>query len=322
LNNQDKEKEIEKLLREGVLTWNQICQKVLTSPNTISKVKHRIEQAESTKEKSSRTKALLMYNLGRTPFEVATELDISTREAEISQLEYWKLKGMKELQEVYQENGGSIKSVVSLYYELDARGMNVRQVFEALKKIKSVGDLKAVEQSTTENIQFFKYRLHQLRLEQQAIEYQLKGLQETNIAARQENANLFGLNQSLREENQRYRSALYAFLSSNGYREMQKVARSEIMNVMKVEQMLLPTVAASVVKALTTYPELQGLLSNPHAWEEIFRVGSSPNLPNTESQLLEESRNFYYQIKKYFTRRIVNDTIDTLGRNHNVPVYS
>lgn len=44
--------------------------------------------------------------------------------------------GMKELAEVYTENRGSIMSLVDLHYEIDARGMDVGQVFEALKKVK------------------------------------------------------------------------------------------------------------------------------------------------------------------------------------------
>lgn len=97
------------------------------------------------KEKSPRTKALVMYALGRTPFEVATELDMSTQEAERCHLDYWTLNGMKELAEVYTDNRGSIMSLVYLHYEIDARGTNVREVFEALKKVKSNGNLKAEE---------------------------------------------------------------------------------------------------------------------------------------------------------------------------------
>jgi len=40
------------------------------------------------------------------------------------------------------------------------------------------------------------------------------------------------------------------------------------------------------VEASTTYSELQSSLSNPNASQEIFRFGTNPNLPTTESQLL------------------------------------
>ena len=111
-------------------------------------------------------------------------------------------------------------------------------------------------------------------------------------------------------------------MSSGGCEKIRKIAHSEITTVMKFDSLLVPTVAASVVKALTTYPQLQSLLSYPYAWQEIFRVGSNPNLPTTESQLLEESRNLYYQTKKYFIRSAEGNTIDTLSRNYNGPVYS
>jgi hypothetical protein len=58
------------------------------------------------------------------------------------------------------------------------------------------------------------------------------------------------------------------------------------LTVTKFEPILLPAVAANVVEASTTYSELQSSLSNPYASQEISRFGTNPNLPTTESQLL------------------------------------
>ncbi len=281
-----------------------------------------MKQIQSPKEKSNRTKALEMYHQGYNTYQVATELDIPAEEAERYQLEYWKLIGMNELAELYGDNRDSIKSVINLHYELDARGTTVKQVFEYSKKLDSVRNLDAKKQTIIESIGFYQYQLDHLRQQQLVAGNQLKSLQGSIITLQRANGRLVDENQFLLEENQRYRFPLNAVMSSDGYEKIRKIAHSEITTVMKFDSLLVPAVAASVVKALTTYPQLQSLLSYPYAWQEIFRVGSNPNLPTTESQLLEESRNLYYQTKKYFIRSAEGNTIDTLSRNYNGPVYS
>jgi hypothetical protein len=321
LLNQGKQKEIEKLLVQGALTWNQICKKLHVSPNSISEVKERMEQSRSPKEKSDRASALEMFDQAQSPFQVATALDIPTEDVERYQLEYWKLKGMNEIEEVYKENPGSVSPLINLHYELNSRGITVTQVFQALRKLKSVSDLKAKEIAITEDVRFAQHQLDILRHQQLVAEHHLKNLQDANMVVQQVNVNLVGLNKSLNEENQRRRTALHEFISSNGYNMMRQVAHSEIARVLKFNPLLIPAAAASVVKALTAYPHLQSLLSNPYAAEELFRAGSNPNLPPTESQLLEESQNFYYQIVSFLTRKVESDAIDKLGRNQKVPVY-
>jgi hypothetical protein len=101
-----------------------------------------LEQSLAPKVKSDRTKALEMYNQKRTPFEVATELDIPPEDARRYKREYWKLKGIADLEEVYQDTNGSIGPLINLHYELNARGTTVNQVFVELKKLDSVLQLK------------------------------------------------------------------------------------------------------------------------------------------------------------------------------------
>jgi hypothetical protein len=315
LVNLDKEKEIEKLLEEGILTWDQICEKLHVSPNSISKVNKRLEQTQAPKEKSNRTKAFEMYHQGYTTYQVATELDIPSEEAEKYQLEYWKLIGMNELAELYRDNRDSVKSVINLHYELDARGTSVAKVYEQLKRLDSLRKLGLKEQALASNITTTQIQLDHLTQQRQIAENRLYSVFQSNLSANQANADLLNNNHLLCEENERCMRALDIIMSSGGYNLVRSVARSEIMMTMSLESKLIPTVAACVVKALTNNPELQSILSYPYASESIMGAGTNSYLPTTESQLIEESKFFYDQIKKYFVSKVANSAIDTLGRN-------
>jgi hypothetical protein len=315
LVNLDKEKEIEKLLKEGVLTWDQICQKTHSSPNTISKVDKQMKQNQSPKEKSNRTKALEMYHQGYTTYQVATGLDIPAEEAERCQLEYWKLIGMNELAELYGDNRDSIKSAIDLHYELDARGTSVAKVCEELKRLDSLRKLGLRGQAIATNITTAQIQLDHLIQQRLIAENQLNSIQQAILSAKQANADLLNNNHLLREENERCRRALHILMTSDGYNLVRSIARSEIIATMSLESQLVPTVAACVVKALTNNPQLQSILSYPYASESIMSAGTNSYLPTTESELVKESSSIYDQIKKHLVRTVVNSTIDTLGRN-------
>jgi hypothetical protein len=314
LNNKEKEELIRKLLEEG-LTYDKIAKQAQVSPNRIKQVRDQLEKSKLPKEKSDRSKALEMYNQSRTPFQVATELDISPTDAEKYQLEYWGLMGMNEFAEAYKDNKDSIKSVINLKYELDAKGTTVGKVFEDLKKLDSLAYLEGREQTIAKNIAITQVQLDHFIQQKRIIENELNIVQHAGRVAQLANTNLLNDNHQLHEEVERCRRVLDIMMSSGGFNMVRSIARSEIKTIVNRESTLISSAAASVVKALTDNPELQSIFSYPYAWQEIMRVGNNAFPPTRESQLIQESRYFYDLIKKNITRTGVSSTIDTLGRN-------
>ena len=120
----EKEQHIRKLLKEG-WDWEQIRKIAHCSPNTIQKVKEKSEQTRAQKTKSNRSYALRMYNKGNTPYDVSLKLDIPQKEAEEYQLEYWKLRNMNTLEQMYNDNKDSLPLIVSMFKEMNTRNISL-----------------------------------------------------------------------------------------------------------------------------------------------------------------------------------------------------
>ena len=66
-----------------------------------------------------------MYNKGNTPYDVSLKLDIPQKEAEEYQLEYWKLRNMNTLEQMYNDNKDSLPLIVSMFKEMNTRNISL-----------------------------------------------------------------------------------------------------------------------------------------------------------------------------------------------------
>jgi hypothetical protein len=124
----EKEQKIRKLLKED-RPWNYICQEAQCSPNTIGKVQEKDERRRhQVAAKSSRSKALQMYDSNYTPLDVAIKLDISPDEAKNHKLDYWMLKGMDKFEQLYRNYGDSLPFIISKFFELEARNISLKDL--------------------------------------------------------------------------------------------------------------------------------------------------------------------------------------------------
>jgi hypothetical protein len=75
------------------------------------------------KNKSKTTQAIYLFSIGKTPIQVAIELDISTNEVHEIQEEFWALNQLYELALVYGEIKNFLPSFMKLYRSLKERKM-------------------------------------------------------------------------------------------------------------------------------------------------------------------------------------------------------
>jgi len=79
------------------------------------------------------TQAYKHFSNGKTPLDVAIELDLRESEATKFYKEYWKLKQLHNLNMVYEETKGDIGPFLNLYRLSKAAGMSLQQVVHLLK---------------------------------------------------------------------------------------------------------------------------------------------------------------------------------------------
>jgi hypothetical protein len=94
-------------------------------------------------QQSLPTKAYKLFSEGKTPLEVAIELNLRESEATKFYKEYWKLKQLHNLNMVYEELRGDIEPLLRLYRLSNAKCMGLKQVVNLL--VMANDDLPALE---------------------------------------------------------------------------------------------------------------------------------------------------------------------------------
>jgi hypothetical protein len=78
------------------------------------------------------TKAYKLFTEGKTPIDIAIELNLKESDASKVCKEYWNLKQLQNLNMVYEEINDDIAYFLKLYKLAKAKGMRVQQVVDSL----------------------------------------------------------------------------------------------------------------------------------------------------------------------------------------------
>ena len=113
LTKAEKEKRVIELYEQDK-TYREIVKEVHMSLGDISSIIRRhtgeVNEKEGNAEQKQQeetidTQVFKLLEAGRTPVQVATDLDINSGEVTRLYKEWWKLKGLHQLNELYQEIG-------------------------------------------------------------------------------------------------------------------------------------------------------------------------------------------------------------------------
>ena len=88
----------------------------------------RSKNATRTRQELLSSQAYTLFSEGKSPVQVAIELNIRASEAIIFQREYWELEGLHNLNQIYQEIKDGTWNFVNLWKSVKAAGMGVPHV--------------------------------------------------------------------------------------------------------------------------------------------------------------------------------------------------
>ena len=95
---------------------------------------------------SKASQALQLYEQAKTPLQVAIKLDIEPQEVDRLYKEFWNIKGLYKLNEIYAKLKDDIFSFVKLYQFAKREGMTPQRVINALKIAEQIPNLVAERQ--------------------------------------------------------------------------------------------------------------------------------------------------------------------------------
>jgi hypothetical protein len=143
LNRQETEDLILDLYYNQKKTFREIQKLVRKSPRDIRAILNKIEPERSSSSLSKSSQAYKMFSEGSSPIQVAIALNLREKEANEYFREYWKLNGLYNLNQMYDEIKGNLWSVIELYKQVKAENMNIQHVIRLLKVANN--DLPSVE---------------------------------------------------------------------------------------------------------------------------------------------------------------------------------
>jgi DNA-binding CsgD family transcriptional regulator/uncharacterized protein (UPF0335 family) len=105
--------------------------------------KNKEIQQQQTREQYQSSRAYKLFSEGKSPVQVAIELNIKAQQAITFQREYWDLEGCHNLNKIYEEIKGDTWHLVDLNRSIKAAGMGVPDVVILLNVAKN--DLPTLE---------------------------------------------------------------------------------------------------------------------------------------------------------------------------------
>lgn len=348
LTRQEKEKLIIDLYNQGK-NYKQIAVIARVSVRDIKPILER-EEKEREKELGIATKegkgnggnnpqpqkpsvasqAYRLFSEGKTPLEVAVELNIREAKATRYYREHWKLKQLYHLNQIYEDIKDDVIHIVKLHRRIKAAGIGMEQIINLIKIANN--DLPGVEQkykklmkdvNSLESSKFQEYRiLHDL---QDQIADSKRILKYLRTSSQEEEASI----KKLQWEKIRLKLLVKRFKETDEeYLKIRKTVQDKVSSILLYGRGLMRLAFYSLIESMRKDPGKYSSLihyanndSSTTAWytdqyyTSYFGNNKYPRQFNSydsffevlKSMLLENADNLYEQLLKEQTDTIISD---------------
>jgi hypothetical protein len=127
-------REIAKLVHMSFRDIGAITNKVKTE---VERERGHLEEEDDIKSKSKTTQAIKLFSEDKSPVEVVIALDLPSDEVQDIYREFWRLKHMYELGQIYDEAKCDLRSLLRLHKILKDLGMEEHDINNALELTKN-----------------------------------------------------------------------------------------------------------------------------------------------------------------------------------------
>jgi transposase len=319
LTREEKERRVIELTEQGK-SVREIAKAVQMSFATIGYLRRRHSGetgSKGTKEgaeapPSKETQVFRLFEQGKTPIEVTIQLDLKPAEVGILYTEYWKLKGLHDLNQLYEERKNDLAEFHAAYKIMKDEGVSPRQLVEAANNLEQLISLEARLNKINHDIQSKENQkqvqmdeLSLLRNDLTLVTQELESYTPIISANKGEIAKLGHHVQEL--------ESLIARLKNTGeYRRVERVAEVAARKILKDNMKILEIALGAVIQALKYDPDLQLVISRSLR-DPIYGARSGfairNYLINYNTKILEMSGQIFNDI----LGRCVNNTMSSLN---------
>lgn len=266
LTRPEKEKRVRELLEQGKST-REIADEVHMSFGDIGSIRRRSSGETEAQTKnvgeitlSIDTKVFKLFEQGKTPIEVAIQLDLKPNDVARLYREWWDLKGLELLNRLYEETKDEIFEFHAVYSQIKEEGLPATKVIAAARSI--------------EQLPFLESRLTTIQNELQDLEskkqYQLNELgliHSEKVATEEELKSPAGLINSHKRDIsnhidhiQRLERIIVRLKNSQEYRTVRAIAERQARDILADNQSIIVAAFLGVIRALAKEPDLKLLI--------------------------------------------------------------
>ncbi len=320
LTRKEKEKLVVDLYKQG-MNYAQIAKEAHVSLRDIAPILHKKGEYQSL---SNSSQAYKMFEEGSNPIEVAITLNLRENQVREYYREYWNLKMLYQLNQVYEEIGNDIWSVIELHRRTKAEGLTPQQVSRILKRnitlerqnIDSEGERARLEVSNKQAAKTFQQFTDSIQKDR-------KTMEENDYAINQQKREIENLN----IEKARLENIINSIqLNNETCTKIKQMVNQEIECIVSDPRRLLRLALASLFESSRKHPgKLQALYYNMPSHllvEQILRQSSLSQNPRPyedsedEKFLLHEAEQSYNRIIDAITNNCINGM-----QNETEPLY-
>ena len=248
LTRKEKEKLVVDLYKQG-MNYAQIAKEAHVSLRDIAPILNKKGEYQSL---SNSSQAYKMFEEGSSPIEVAIALNLRENQVREYYREYWNLNMLYQLNQVYEEIGNDIWSVIELHRRTKAEGLTPQQVSRILKRnialerqnIDSEGERARLEVSNKQAAVTFQQFTNLIQKDRNTIE-------ENHSAISQQKQEIGYLNR----EKTRLENIINSFqLNSETCVKIKQIVKQEIESIVSNPRKLLSLALASLFESSRKHP--------------------------------------------------------------------
>ena len=254
-------------------TYREIIKEVHMSPGDISSIirKHTgvSGRADQQEEQTTDTKVFRLFEEGKSPVQVAIDLDLPSTEVARLKREYWKLKGLQVLDDLYEDIKDEVFQFQRTYELFKDEGYTPRQLIEVANHRDELPSLRRKNEQLIEenqNLEQQKWnKVVELERANQSVTIAKQNLNSINADIQKKTEELGQLNNKKFET----QKIIVSLDTSPGYQQIQRIAESSARNVLNQNQLVLTSACRAIFEALKEEPRneleflIQGSLSYP-----------------------------------------------------------
>ena len=202
------------------------------------------------------TQAYKLFSQGKTPIEVATELDLSEKKVTKYYKEYWKLKGLYKLNMIHDEIKDDIVHFVKLHRLSKAAGMSTEHVVNLLEIANN--NLRVIEnryEKLQTNVGYLESKALDAGITLEDLKSQIQNanqvLYSCRLSCQKEVRKMF----QLHSQNIRLNALLRQFKNSDEeYLKIRYAAKQAVRSVLSDSRQLLKFALLSLIESLRADP--------------------------------------------------------------------